>query len=125
MVLLGLWFSCRVSEEISSRCYTNSESLAGDYNVILSAFEPHHTGPYSLVVDSSSRFNISPIPQEGAGMFSKTIRGVWSVHSLYCRSSSLSMRIRDLSNAMGAPSFQRYFENPVYELDLKSQASVK
>ncbi|KAK7472367.1 cysteine protease [Stygiomarasmius scandens] len=80
----------------------------GDYNVILSAFEPHHTGSYSLVVDSSSRFNISPIPQEGAGMFSKTIRGVW-----------------DLSNAMGAPSFQRYFENPVYELVLKSQASVK
>ncbi|THV06173.1 cysteine proteinase [Dendrothele bispora CBS 962.96] len=80
----------------------------GDYNVILSAFEPHHTGEYSLIIDSSLRFSISPIPQEGAGMFNKMIRGAWGV-----------------SNAMGAPSFHRYFDNPVYELGLKSQASVK
>ncbi|KAF5355468.1 hypothetical protein D9758_006317 [Tetrapyrgos nigripes] len=84
------------------------ELSPGDYNIILSAFEPHHTGPYSLVVDSSLRFSLSAVPQEGAGKFSKLIKGSWNA-----------------SNAMGGPSFQQHFENPVYELELKSQASVQ
>lgn len=50
---------------------------AGDYTVILSAFEPRHMGPYTIRVESSHRFDFKAIPQEGAGMYTKTIRGSW------------------------------------------------
>jgi calpain-7 len=52
-------------------------SLVGVYTVVVSAFEPHHMGPFSLKVDSSYPFDLKPIPQEGAGMYSKVVRGSW------------------------------------------------
>ena len=51
--------------------------IAGDYTVVVSAFDSRHTGPYILQVESSLRFDLTPIPQEGSGMFSKVIRGEW------------------------------------------------
>lgn len=52
-------------------------SLAGDYTVIVSAFEPQQTGPYTLTIDSFARFSVAAIAQEGAGMYRKTVKGTW------------------------------------------------
>ncbi|KJA22940.1 hypothetical protein HYPSUDRAFT_138453, partial [Hypholoma sublateritium FD-334 SS-4] len=80
----------------------------GTYVVVVSAFEPHHTGPFSLQVESSHAFDMKPIPQEGAGMYCKTIRGAWNIES-----------------AGGSPSFNKYAQNPVYELEIPSTTQVK
>ncbi|KAJ7655627.1 hypothetical protein DFH06DRAFT_480739 [Mycena polygramma] len=53
---------------------------AGDYTIILSAFEPNQLGAFSLEVESSLAFDLKAIPQEGAGMYSKTVRGAWYVN---------------------------------------------
>ena len=50
---------------------------AGDYTVVISAFDPSHQGQFSLRVKSSHRIQLDTIPQEGAGMFMKTVRGEW------------------------------------------------
>lgn len=82
--------------------------LAGDYTVILSTFEPKDTGSYSLNVSCSSRVEVlSQIPNEGAGMYSKPIRGSWTS-----------------DNAAGAPQFKRYKDNPIYQLKLPSQSEL-
>ncbi|KIK39167.1 hypothetical protein CY34DRAFT_770204 [Suillus luteus UH-Slu-Lm8-n1] len=73
----------------------------GDYTVILSAFEPDQTGKFTLKVESPTRFEIKAIPQEGAGMYVKTVRGEW-----------------DLTTAVGGPSQNRYHRNPVYEVTI-------
>ena len=52
-------------------------SLAGEYTIVASAFEPHHMGSFTLKVDSSHPFDLKQIPQEGAGMYSKVVRGSW------------------------------------------------
>ncbi|KAF8150612.1 hypothetical protein B0H34DRAFT_801552 [Crassisporium funariophilum] len=88
----------RVTEELS----------VGEYTVVASAFEPHHMGPFSLNIDSSYPFDIKPIPQEGAGMYSKIVRGAW-----------------EGDTAAGGPSFDRYSKNPVFELDVPSLAHLK
>jgi len=57
---------------------TSADLLAGDYTIIVSSFEPQrHFGPFSLRVESSRRFDIRPIPPEGAGMYSKIVKGSW------------------------------------------------
>ncbi|KAG7449916.1 cysteine proteinase [Guyanagaster necrorhizus] len=81
---------------------------AGDYNVILSSLEPHKTGPYCLMVESTSRFDFTPIPQEGVGMYSRVIRGAWNADT-----------------AVGGPSFKQYAHNPIYEVDCPSAAQMK
>ncbi|PBK88494.1 cysteine proteinase [Armillaria gallica] len=81
---------------------------AGDYNVILSALEPHKIGSYLLKVESTSRFDLTPIPQEGVGMYSRVIRGAW-----------------DVDTAVGGPSFKQYAHNPIYEVDCPSAAQMK
>ena len=50
---------------------------AGDYTLIISAFDSRHTGPYTVEIDSSARFTLQQIPQEGAGMFSKVLQDAW------------------------------------------------
>lgn len=45
--------------------------------MILSAFEPRYMGPFSLKIECSHSFDIKPIPQEDAGMYTKIIRGAW------------------------------------------------
>ena len=54
-------------------------SAAGDYTVILSAFEPSQTGKFTLKVESTSQFEFKAVPQEDAGMYVKTLRGEWYV----------------------------------------------
>ncbi|KAG1781967.1 hypothetical protein EV702DRAFT_1192623 [Suillus placidus] len=73
----------------------------GDYTVVLSAFEPDQTGKFTLKVESPSQFEIKAIPQEGAGMYVKTVRGEW-----------------DSTTAVGGPSQNRYHHNPVYEVTI-------
>ncbi len=51
----------------------------GDFTLVVSAFSPTHIGEFSLLVCSSRWVEIDPIPQEGAGMFAKTMRGEWCV----------------------------------------------
>ncbi|KAH9963021.1 hypothetical protein BJV74DRAFT_786999, partial [Russula compacta] len=53
----------------------------GDFTLVISAFSPTHLGRFSLLVCSSRRVEFEPIPQEGAGMFAKTMRGEWCVFS--------------------------------------------
>ncbi|KAG2153243.1 hypothetical protein DEU56DRAFT_955173 [Suillus clintonianus] len=74
---------------------------AGDYTVVLSAFELDQTGKFTLKVESPSRFEIKAIPQEGAGMYVKTVRGEW-----------------DSTTAAGGPSQNRYHSNPVFEVTI-------
>ncbi|EJT96956.1 hypothetical protein DACRYDRAFT_59843, partial [Dacryopinax primogenitus] len=49
----------------------------GTYTVIVSSFEPGVLGQYKLQVECADPFEIKPIPQEGAGMFSKRVTGLW------------------------------------------------
>ncbi|EPQ55287.1 hypothetical protein GLOTRDRAFT_41696, partial [Gloeophyllum trabeum ATCC 11539] len=80
----------------------------GEYTLVVSAFEPDQQGKFSLQVASNRPFELEPIPQEGAGMYTKTVRGTW-----------------DHETAAGAAPFNRYFSNPQYELHVKSQTQVK
>jgi calpain-7 len=45
--------------------------------VVISAFEPHHLDSFSLTVSAGSPFDLRPIPQEGAGMYQKVVKGEW------------------------------------------------
>ncbi|KAJ4483777.1 hypothetical protein J3R30DRAFT_3284463 [Lentinula aciculospora] len=81
--------------------------LPGDYSIIVSTFEPQQTGAFSLSVNSFASFDVTPIPQEGAGMYRKTVKGMW-----------------DGSSAAGAPGFNRYFQNPIYELNLPAYSQI-
>ncbi|KAJ7198567.1 hypothetical protein GGX14DRAFT_666051 [Mycena pura] len=83
-------------------------SSVGDYTVILSAFEPNQLGPFSLEVESSLAFDLKAIPQEGAGMYTKTICGAWNAQ-----------------NAMGGPSFKHYAQNPRFEIDVQAPTELK
>ncbi|KAF8627516.1 hypothetical protein AX15_004392 [Amanita polypyramis BW_CC] len=88
---------------------TITKDLApGDYSIILSAFEPHHLGSFSLSISTASPFDLRPIPQEGAGMYQKMIRGEWTTES-----------------AGGSPSFDKYASNPVYVIESPCQLQVK
>ncbi|KAJ7099454.1 hypothetical protein B0H15DRAFT_771653, partial [Mycena belliarum] len=84
-------------------------SYVGDYTIILSTFEPNQMGPFSLEVESSLSFDLKAIPQEGAGMYAKTIRGAWYV----------------AGNAMGGPSFKQYSLNPIFEIDVQALTELK
>ncbi|KAI0753163.1 hypothetical protein C8Q80DRAFT_1097736, partial [Daedaleopsis nitida] len=80
----------------------------GDYTLVVSAFEPRHIGKFNLRVECSERFDLTPILQEGAGMFDKVVRGQWTSDT-----------------AGGGPSSSRYTSNPIYELQVPSTAQLK
>ncbi|KAG6381977.1 hypothetical protein JVT61DRAFT_605 [Boletus reticuloceps] len=81
---------------------------AGSYTVILSAFEPQvHLGQFTLSIESSRQFDLTPIPQEGAGMYARVSKGEWDEHT-----------------AAGRPSHGRYHLNPIYEIQLPSNAQL-
>ncbi|OCH90567.1 cysteine proteinase [Obba rivulosa] len=80
---------------------------AGDYTLIVSAFEPRHVGEFSLQAGCSYPFELTRIPAEGAGMFCKVARGQWLAET-----------------AAGAPGFRNYRMNPSYELIVTSQTQV-
>jgi hypothetical protein len=68
----------------------------GDFTLVVSAFSPTHLGEFSLLVCSSHRVEVDPIPQEGAGMFAKTMRGEWYVlHLTFWPSCSIFSDIID------------------------------
>lgn len=53
---------------------------AGSYTIIISTFEAQkNLGPFSLRAEGSRRISLEAIPQEGAGMYSKMVKGSWSV----------------------------------------------
>lgn len=99
--------------------------IAGEYTLVLSSFEPQHMGPFTLKVESSHSFNINPIPQEGAGMYSRIIRGSW--YSLDVNNELMKLKFlhRDGQSAAGAPSFNKYTQNPVYKLEVPSVTQLK
>ncbi|KAI1791151.1 hypothetical protein LXA43DRAFT_1082820 [Ganoderma leucocontextum] len=80
----------------------------GDYTLVISAFEPRHIGKFSLIVECSDRFDLTPILQEGAGMFSKGLRGEWTAET-----------------AGGGPSSGAYASNPTYELHVPSPSAAQ
>ncbi len=89
----------------SQRTYVH---LAGDYTLTASAFEPYHTGPYTLKVECSTPFDLKSIPQEGGVMYSKVLEGAW-----------------DASSAAGGPAFQKYVWNPRFEFTLPTSGQIK
>ncbi|PCH36605.1 cysteine proteinase [Wolfiporia cocos MD-104 SS10] len=80
----------------------------GDYTLIVSSFEPQQLGQFKLRVESSLAFDLTPIPQEGAGMFSKVFRDAWSAET-----------------AGGGPSFNQYKTNPAYEVQVDTPTQLK
>ena len=50
---------------------------AGEYTLVVSAFEPRQQGPFELSVRSARAFSLEHIPPEGAGMYTKAMRGAW------------------------------------------------
>lgn len=83
-LLLTMTFRLSDQDTIaSSGAYTYgsariSEDMApGDSTIVVSAFDPQYLGPFTLKVDCTFPFDLVPIPQEGAGMYDKAIRGSW------------------------------------------------
>ena len=82
----------RLSEQdtiASSGAYTygsariSKDMAPGDSTIVVSAFDPQYLGPFTLKVECTFPFDLVPIPQEGAGMYNKAIRGWWYV-LLFC-----------------------------------------
>jgi len=83
--------------------------LAGSYTVIVSTFEAQkNLGPFSLRAESSRRVSLEAIPQEGAGMYSKMVKGSWQGDT-----------------AAGSPSSSRYMNNPISYLHIPSTCQIK
>ncbi|KAF8141175.1 hypothetical protein EV363DRAFT_1203663 [Boletus edulis] len=90
------------------RARATADMAPGSYTVILSAFEPQvHLGQFTLSIESSRQFDLTPIPQEGAGMYARVSKGEWDEHT-----------------AAGRPSHGRYHSNPIYEVQLPSNAQL-
>ncbi len=63
--------------------YCEVDAEAGAYTVLVSSYE-REEGQYALTVEGSAPVTLAPIPQEGAGMYARTIGGRWYV-PLKCR----------------------------------------
>jgi calpain-7 len=79
----------------------------GTYTLAVSSFEPSKVGAYSLSVESSHPIDISAIPTEGAGMFSRVVSGTWSEET-----------------AGGRPSNGSYHLNPRIEVILPKPSTL-
>ncbi|KAF8523246.1 cysteine proteinase [Gautieria morchelliformis] len=75
--------------------YGEQHLKAGDYTLIVSSFEPRQQGAFELCLTSLRAFDLELLPAEGAGMYTKTIRGAWREE-----------------NSAGSPNFGRYHQNP-------------
>ncbi|EKM75828.1 hypothetical protein AGABI1DRAFT_102686 [Agaricus bisporus var. burnettii JB137-S8] len=82
--------------------------MPGDYTLIISAFEPRHTGPFTLKVECSTSFDLKSIPQEGAGMYSKIVKGAWNAKA-----------------SLGGPAFEKYALSTRFELMLPMPGQVR
>lgn len=87
--------------------YAEAVVDAGTYTVLVSSWEREAVGAYTLVAECSAPLTLAPIPQEGAGMYARTVHGRW-----------------DASTAGGRPSGNKYAANPVVELTLPAATSV-
>ncbi|KAL4071268.1 hypothetical protein V8B97DRAFT_2104210 [Scleroderma yunnanense] len=107
-----------------ARAFANLSS--GDYTMILSAFEPQiHLGAFTVKVESSRKFELTPIPQEGAGMYMRVTKGEWWVFLDICPLCAESLILpRDARTAVGGPSHGRYHLNPIYEVDIPSMTQL-
>lgn len=101
--------------------------IAGEYTVVLSSFDPAHQGRFSLHAQSSLRNSLALIPQEGAGMYTKTVRGEWYVSQIDCAGSSRGNchLLRTKETAGGPHNHNRYLSNPQYELHLSFPTEIK
>lgn len=52
---------------------------AGPYTIIVSTFHAGRLGDYELAVEASLPVSIMAIPQEGAGMHQRFMKGAWYV----------------------------------------------
>ncbi|KZT69626.1 cysteine proteinase, partial [Daedalea quercina L-15889] len=80
----------------------------GDYTLILSTFEPQQLGSFKLRVESQLPIDLTPIPQEGAGMFKRVCEGAWTDKT-----------------AGGGPGSNRYVTNPRYEVQVDTATQLK
>lgn len=120
----------RIVKDLSRRLFDPrydlplTHPLAGDYTMVVSAFEPRHLGPFVIRADCSQAFDLKAIPQEGAGMYNKTVRGAWyAIHG--CNNSLLTLPCREEHTAGGGPNFERYTQNPIFEINVPSLAQLK
>ncbi|KAJ9091431.1 hypothetical protein QFC21_007221 [Naganishia friedmannii] len=79
----------------------------GVYTLVASSFEANRASKATIKIQSTLPLEISSIPQEGAGMFSRMLKGQWSGAS-----------------AAGRPSLGSYDRNPRFELLLPEPANV-
>jgi hypothetical protein len=86
---------------------SHSFSPAGIYTLILSTFSPRQESPYTLSLESSLPIDLKHIPQEGAGLFSRSLRGVWTT-----------------ANSFGAPSFGKYERNARFAISVDKGCHV-
>ncbi|KAG9038776.1 cysteine protease [Tulasnella sp. JGI-2019a] len=69
--------------QLSTGPYTYGIAMAegklkpGNYTLIASTFEPGKIGRFSISIEGDSPAVLEPIMQEGAGMYSKVIKGSW------------------------------------------------
>jgi calpain-7 len=82
-------------------------------------------GPFSLKVDCSFPFDLQEIPQEGAGMYTRVVLGAWCVGFKLGPFAFFETLFREEHTAAGGPSFDRYSNNPIFELEVPSLAQVK
>ncbi len=81
-----VWRNDTARSSFPRTCIDADMFTEGDFTLVVSAFSPTHLGEFSLLVCSSRWVEVDPIPQEGAGMFAKTMRGEWCVRALHSRS---------------------------------------
>ncbi|BGP52808.1 cysteine protease [Rhodotorula sphaerocarpa] len=50
----------------------------GTYTLVVSSYQPGHLGSFKLSIRSSMPLNVTSIPAEGAGLFSRKFEGAWT-----------------------------------------------
>lgn len=99
----------------------------------MSTFEPNQEGDFELDVQSTTPLHLTPIPQEGNGLRSRTCVGSWSVSlssSLIRSAESTSLTLsalrvnRNSTTSFGSPTFGHYWRNPTYTLHLHKDSQV-
>lgn len=55
-----------------------SVRAAGTYTLVVSSYQPGHLGSFKLSIRSSMPLNVTSIPAEGAGLFSRKFEGAWT-----------------------------------------------
>jgi len=77
------------------------------YTVVISGFDPKVRTAFTLSIECSHKFDVRAVPHEGAGMFSKSIKGNWIGDS-----------------AAGPPSQRSYHKNPAFRIILEESSRI-